>query len=730
MPTLNQQLEQFRVLTTLRATLVLLVCVVVSAYFHLQSGMPILMSVIILVFFLHDESISAGLQIVVGALLGAVFGTVLIDLFLEARPVYLATVVSLIGLLAYWAAQGLRGRWPFPFIAVVAMFVVAASAFGAIGAPALGDAASLDWAQSFAIGVAIIWTILIGFWPAPRLRTFEELWLGIQQSCADLVREIADLVENDQPVTYRHSPLSLLFFGVMGRLLNTNAWRLPRSQPSLLITRLRLLNHIYLNIRAMARALESWPTAQISPGTQKAVVEVMRELAHRLEDKDGGSLPIHIDALDELTAFNRRYAVDQAATDDQARVSAKLGGFAISASLVVNDLNALHHSGTPTDQSTSPPMTMAEPHGFRLQPDSLKAALKMMLGISIGLSIHFLTTIPAGSYLMLGMVIVLVQPNLGKSHIRMRLTGPGMLFGTLYSLVGLALISLAPHFGLLLILLALGFLIGGYYSAGPDRVAFGGIQFTLATVVVLGMAAFPIGTLTTALDRALGAVLGFTVAFVVGLLFWPEHPANQLRANVARNLRKLPATLDRLCAIDDPDPDKTLRELHQLKLDVQSDFGLLYDFSYMLTTRIRPSYDYQALVHAVGSLFLQTFTLYEVRCQAGPNDRPVLVASLNAARPVLNEISAKLADHIAAGRGDGLSDLRAQIGALAQDLAAEPEAEPLAASGVEQWRAYFGRNAVREILHQLRLATECLQASPDRVAPKTAVLAQTYEGAR
>lgn len=721
MPTLTQQLERLRVITTVRAALVMVICVIVGAMLHLENGSALLMTVIILVFFLRDESLGAGLQLIAGSAVSALIAYVLIDRFLEARPLYLALNLLLAMPLAYWAAQGLRGRWPFPFTAIIGLFVLTAAAFGAIASPSQGDIAASGWALSCAIGVAVVWVVLIGIWSSPRLDDLIGIWAGIESACAALLRDIAGVIEQDRALTYRPSPLSLMFFGAQVHLLKTDGWRLPRAPLAELHRRLGVLSRIYVNIRFMARALEDWPGPPPEGELKTAILQVLRRLAQELEGDDHGD-PSHHEALDQVVVYSRALAEAPLATKDQARMSAKLAAFSSSATMVIHELERLRSGAEPTE------LTMAAPHPFRLQPDSLKAAIKVTLGILIGLSIHFLTTIPAGSFLMLGMVIVLVQPNLGKAHVRIRLTLPGVVFGTLYSLLGLAVISLIPHFGLLLGFLALGFLIGGYYSAGPERISFAGIQFTVSMAVVLGMAAFPTSSIISAGERVLGALLAFAVALAVGHLVWPESPAKQLRANVAANLRRLPAALDRLGRVEDWDPVATRRLIHELKLGVQSDFGLLYDFSYMLVRRVRPAYDYAALVHAVGALFVQVFALYQELERAETEDRQVIADRLRMTAPRLSRLLDSLAEAIAQGRSDDLSSVRAEIHDLEQELDAAEAKAAVVGPGI--WVDRFARNGISEVLYQIdQIASALAARDACHAVPRTASLVQAYERA-
>ena len=52
-----------------------------------------------------------------------------------------------------------------------------------------------------------------------------------------------------------------------------------------------------------------------------------------------------------------------------------------------------------------------QPH---LMVDSLQTSIKVVLGVLVGILVFMFTGLPASSYLVIAILIVLVQPNLGR----------------------------------------------------------------------------------------------------------------------------------------------------------------------------------------------------------------------------------------------------------------------------------------------------------------------------
>lgn len=725
---LSDQIERLRVINALRIALVMVACIALAVLLDMHTGVFVIFPVLVISFMFHDESPLAGFSLVAGSALGAVISTITIDLFLTARPLFMLVILVVICLLGYWAAQGFRKRWPGAFAAFFAILIVAGSAFAAISGAELGEQAAFHWTLEIALGVVVTWLIMLGLWPSPGARDLDNICSGIGQECAVLLNKTADRLEAEQVISYHPSPVSLMNFGKWRHQVDTLKWRFrgERQHYETIRQRMRNLMLAYVNVRHMERTLADMPRGSDVADIRAQIATVLRGLAVGMEKPDDTSgLDTNLAHIDR-----RRNAFAQNLREQDAGMEwlpAKLAAFTTAARDLQRDILAL--ANPELSEAPLPSETQPTGQGERIAQDSAKSALKLTLGVAIALLLHLIPFMPAGAYLVLGLVVVMVQPNLGKSHLRVRLWFPGVLAGSAYSLVGLALISVAPHFPLLLAWLAAGFLIGAYIGAGHDRISYSGFQICIGIAVILGIAAFPLSTIIVADHRILGAILGFVVALAVGQLLWPEHPADLLRKSFAENLRAMPPALSRICAADDADPALLNAHLQRLQTDVQTDFALLYDFSYMLPGKIHSKYDYRWMTHATGNMFHQMWTLHQALSRIeDPEIRRAMINPTTCALEQLSSLTEALADEITTGGTSTGDIIEARLRVL--DAAIEDaELLPVEAGEVQRAR-YFGVNFIREMSRQLALVVASVDREDTPVLPKTSQLAHTYEGAQ
>ena len=724
---LSEQIERLRVVNALRITFVMVLCISLAVVLDLQTGVFVIFPVLVISFMMHDESPWSGLSLIVGTVLGAAISYATIDLFLTARPVFMLVTLLEVCVLGYWAAEAFRGRWPWGYAALFAILVVSGAAFGALGGAELGERVALNWTLEIMLGVGVTWLVMLGIWPSPRVRDLHGLCDGIAGECAVLLRANANRVATEHPISYHPSSVSLMNFGKWLGQVDSLKWRFTgdRQQHKAIRQRMRNLLLSYVNVRHMERTLEDLPRDESMAEVRAALATTMRVLADALEGRGNPDsiLPSMavIDREQQVRAINLYEP-----RSDFRRLAAKLAAFSAAAGELSRDIRALSDPDLSDKRIPADLHTAGEP--ARIAADSARAALKLSIGVAIALSLHLLPLVPAGAYLVLGLVIVMVQPNLGKSHLRVRLWFPGVLAGSLYSIAGLILISYSPHFLLLLTWLALGFLVGAYVGAGHDRISYSGFQICIGIAVILGMAAFPVASVVTAEDRVLGAILGFGVALVVGQNLWPEHPADLLRKSFADYLRVMPQALERICAADDPDASLLNSHILRLKMDVERDFALLYDFSYMLPGKVASPYDFRGITHATGNMFHQLFTLHQVLSRIDDAEvRHAVVEPSAQALEKLQALAEALAEKIDEGVRPQYGLLRVQLDELDEAIAAS---ETQSIESEEKRRGwYFGINFIREMRHQLALVITSLEGASQEIAPRTSTLAHTYEGA-
>lgn len=101
--------------------------------------------------------------------------------------------------------------------------------------------------------------------------------------------------------------------------------------------------------------------------------------------------------------------------------------------------------------------------------------------------------------------------------------------------------------GDLLLLLAPVTLLAAWVASGSERIAYAGLQLSLAFYLVVLQGYGPTIDMFTARDRTIGILFGNIVIFMIFTTIWPVSVANVVRTNLAKAMEQL-AVLVRLAA--------------------------------------------------------------------------------------------------------------------------------------------------------------------------------------
>jgi len=272
-----------------------------------------------------------------------------------------------------------------------------------------------------------------------------------------------------------------------------------------------------------------------------------------------------------------------------------------------------------------------------------------------------------------------------------------------------------PHLPILLLVLAVGFLAGGYYAAGPDEVSYAGLQFCITLVIVLGLSALPVDTATGAEGRVFGAAIGFLVALAIALGLWPDRPVDMLRHGVAASLRKAAALLSDL--LGDPQPSHVTPERFReaLYVDIRGNLEILHDASFIPDSQMKDHPDYKNMIHVSGMLFAQLFTLWDMlmRCETA-QQRARVLGPLSVHGDAIVARLDDIADRIETQTFDVMSDIREQL----RELQVVPFADTGNGSGEEtepeviREERFFGIQIANDIIADLVFLVDDLGSGP------------------
>src|SRR5712671_5645036 len=116
------------------------------------------------------------------------------------------------------------------------------------------------------------------------------------------------------------------------------------------------------------------------------------------------------------------------------------------------------------------------------------------------------------------------------------LIGAGLGLGAI-----LLLMPLMTDLGDLLLLLAPVTLLAAWVASGSERIAYAGLQISLAFYLVVLQGYGPTIDMYTARDRTIGILFGNIVILVIFTTIWPVSVANVVRMNLANALEQLAA---------------------------------------------------------------------------------------------------------------------------------------------------------------------------------------------
>ncbi len=727
---LQSQLNRLRIVQSLRFTVLCLVIFVVSSILGLSTGILSVVPAIILVLFLKEETLAGSL----GLLIGVACGTALVFLFsrfFSQEPVLFLTF-SLISIfwLSYTASQSILGRWNQVAFAVGTVFVVLSALYGEITGAENGVDVARLWLTELPVGIVLLWIIMMGLWPFPKARDIEDLVEATRRECAALLRRTANPDGTGFAAEYVPSRVSLKFLGELARTVNLNAAKFAGKDHdhAFMISRLDGLSHVYADIRYIQRAFADLPAPGLSAEAEAAAKEIIEVLADRVEGAAARdiSAPLAIIKKEE-----QRFAAASGDNQSFLRLSARLSGFIVALDALGNAI-ADYENPEPklAAAMVSKPPVHEPPH---LMVDSLRSSIKIVLGVMLGLTVFMVTGLPAGSYLVLAILIVLVQPNLGKAHLRFQLWFPGVVFGSLWALLGIMALSLLPHFAIYLVWLLPGLFLAAYFGLGPDRVAYVGIQIVAAMATILGMAVFPINNVMSADERILGAAIGFLISLLVYHFIWPVHPADLLRRNLVRNMRNVAHILSRIVDVQTADRNAAAlaeldREVSDLKLQIQANTGLLYDISYMITNRVKPAYNYQVLNLQVAFICVEIWCLQQVLSgMQDVEERKNTLAPIVTALAPLDQVFRDLADRVELGEAASAADIREGVGRVRDVLM--PYRDTITSH--EQTGALpatqYGVDAIGIMIYHLDLFADAMNDNKAASLPRTTDLEQLYE---
>jgi multidrug resistance protein MdtO len=174
-------------------------------------------------------------------------------------------------------------------------------------------------------------------------------------------------------------------------------------------------------------------------------------------------------------------------------------------------------------------------------PEHARFALKVTLAVMICYFAMNLADWP-GIHTCIITCFFVALGTVGETIHKATLRFIGCLIGAALGLGAiLLLMPLMTDLGDLLLLLAPVTLLAAWIASGSERIAYAGLQISLAFYLVVLQGYGPTIDMYTARDRTIGILFGNIVILVIFTTIWPVSVANVVRTNLATALEQLAA---------------------------------------------------------------------------------------------------------------------------------------------------------------------------------------------
>jgi multidrug resistance protein MdtO len=193
------------------------------------------------------------------------------------------------------------------------------------------------------------------------------------------------------------------------------------------------------------------------------------------------------------------------------------------------------------DEAEAPPRLLAA-DAFS-NPEHVRFALKVTLAVMTCYFVMSMTDWP-GIHTCVITCFFVALGTVGDTIHKATLRFIGCLIGAALGLGSiLLLMPLMTDLGDLLLLLAPVTLLAAWVASGSERIAYAGLQISLAFYLVVLQGYGPTIDMYTARDRTIGILFGNIVIFAIFTAIWPVSVANIVRTNLAKALEQLAALM-------------------------------------------------------------------------------------------------------------------------------------------------------------------------------------------
>jgi hypothetical protein len=637
---LKNYLLMFRVKIALKITLGGLIAVLICNFFHLPSGFlsPVILLMVMSGF--HGKIFEVGVQTLIGCVLSGIYSLFIVYYFLDSKPLYLL-------LSAVWIFFCITFIGKYFIASVLSAILTTMTMFVAVFGTVSETTASV---HNFIVQLFIALTVS---WFVDELliphRSEGLLYLTLSTVYKDYSIRFKSYVGAEGHGT-RPQKFGSASVDVFNNLVNLvrRTEREARGEEFHAEPFLKLVAYaksLYIKLDVLAGIMSEEHSCLEDKLVSDSLNDIFSSLAagfeeladaideNRAPDTSGSELDAKITNLKDLNAKMRlAEGKDQDYFEDLLSLGSILPLLEDTAALlrkafdVWDIIYTRAYDKLVLERVTrSPGVESTKSVGIPyLTKDAVHQSLKTVTVIVLLLFGEFLFNLPGGYQASFYGVLFGSIPNTGQAHLRGKLGIIGVAAGLIYGIVGLYIVTLSPHFPVLLLIYTLGTIVSSYIASGGQKIAFSGLQAGLMLPYVFFTSMGPGMNLHLALMRFFALLMASSIGLLVLHNIWPVSPYRELKKKISSALRISGAIFDKLLILDEKEKimakDKIEALVHPLASAMPTSSSLLFDAQYIISDENLHSEEFVQIIESLEVIYAELETLKKTMYTEADNE--------------------------------------------------------------------------------------------------------------
>ncbi|MEW6146234.1 MAG: FUSC family protein [Thermodesulfobacteriota bacterium] len=622
---LKRYLVKFRVEIALKITLGGVIAVLICNYFHLASGFlaPVILYMIMTGF--HGKTFEVGVQSLIGGVLTAVYSLLIVYYFLDSKPLYLI-------LSAVWIFFCVTFIGSYLIASVLSAILAAMTMFVAIFGTVSETTASVqNYLVQLFVAVTVAWLVDEIIWPHRSKGALYLTLSSVYKDYSNRFRSYAGGEGRGTQVQKFDSATVDVFNNLVNLVRRTERETRDGSfhaEPFLMLVAYAKSMYIKLDVLGgvMSEEHRCFEDRAVSGGLNDlfaVLSDGFGELAGAIGESrssapDTSELDAKItnlktiyESMHSAEGKDRDYFEDLLAFGAILPLLEETAALLRKAVRVWNIIYNREYDKLAGERVTRSPgveklRSVKKPY---ISKETAQQSVKSVLVILLLLFGELIFKLPGGYQASFYGVLFGSIPNTGQAHLRGRLAIIGVLAGLIYGIAGLYIITLIPHFPLLLLIFSLGSFVSAYVATGSQKIAFSGLQAGLMLPYVFFSSPGPQISLSLAIMRLCALLAASAIGLLVLHNVWPVSPYRELKRKISSALRISGAILGKILMLDEKVRGEIESLVDPLAASMPTSASLLFDAQYIISDEKLHAEDFVEIIESLEVIYAELETL-------------------------------------------------------------------------------------------------------------------------